>query len=109
MTATRWAMGCAWILSAWMLISPFVVEADSHTAWNFYTAGAIGALLAGAAMLRSDNLAENGLLALGAWLIVSPWIVHLPELPTRQTLLYGVILGGIAWFGRPTYAPKASN
>jgi hypothetical protein len=108
MNATRWAMGCALVLSAWIMTSPLVVPADSHATWNFYVAGAIGALLALVAFLRSDNVAEYGLLTLSAWLIVSPWLLNLPDLPTRQTLLYGMVIGGMAWFGRPTYKPKSS-
>jgi hypothetical protein len=108
MNATRWAMSCALVLSAWIMTSPLVVPADTHATWNFYVAGAIGALLAMVAFLRSDNVAEYGLLALSAWLIVSPWLLNLPDLPTRQTLLYGMVIGGMAWFGRPAYKPKSS-
>ena len=106
MTMTRTAMACALLLCAWMLISPFFVEGDSHTAWDFYAAGVLGVLLAAAAMLRSDDLAENGLLAVGAWLFVSPWILDLPELPTRQAMLYGAIVAAIGWFGRPSRTMK---
>jgi hypothetical protein len=109
MNATRWTMGCALVLGAWMITSPLVVPADSHTVWNFYVAGVIGGLLALVALLRSDNIAEYGLLALSAWLIVSPWLLDLPELPTRQTLLYGMVMASMAWFGRPAYTPKSSR
>jgi hypothetical protein len=108
MTMTRWAMACALILAAWILMSPFVIETDPRTAWDFYAAGVLGVLLAAAAMLRSDDLAENGLLAVGGWLMISPWILGLPELASRQAIFYGAIVAAIGWFGRPSRAIKTA-
>jgi hypothetical protein len=106
MTATRSAMVCAALLGGWILVCPWVVSIDMNTAWSFRITGAISVILALVAIIRADDFAHYGLVIAGAWLFVSPWLVGSGELPTRQSILYGVVLGGLAWFGRPSYKPK---
>jgi len=66
-------------------------------------------LLAVVAFTRSDDLAEYGLIAVAIWLVISPWVLDLSEQLTRQAVFYGVVIGGLAWFGRPSYKPKSSG
>ena len=107
MSVTRSAMICAALLSGWVFSSPWFVPIDPGTAWSFQITGAITVMLACVAIVRADDFAHHGLLIAGAWLFVSPWLIDSSELPTRQSILYGVVLSGLAWFGRPSYRPTA--
>jgi hypothetical protein len=98
------------VVSGWVLVCPWVI-ADASAApgsWNFHIAGALALLIGIVALVRSDDLPEYGLLAVAVWLVISPWVLDLSAAVTRQAVFYGVILGGLAWFGRPSYKPKGA-
>lgn len=103
-------MLAALLLAGWILVCPWVVAdvGASPAAWSFYGAGALAVLLCVVALMRSDDLAEYGVMAVAAWLVASPWVLDLSETMTRQAVVYGVFLGGLAWFGRPSYVPKGA-
>ena len=98
------------VVSGWVLVCPWVI-ADASAApgsWNFHIAGALALLIGIVALVRSDDLPGYGLLAVAVWLVISPWVLDLSAAVTRQAIFYGVILGGLAWFGRPSYKPKGA-
>jgi hypothetical protein len=76
--------------------------------WNFYIAGGLALLLGIVALVRSDDLPAYALVAVAVWLAISPWVLDLSPAVTRQAIFYGVILGGLAWFGRPSYKPTGA-
>jgi SPW repeat len=111
MAMHRSLIGTGLLLSIWVFVSPWVVPGATGSIglWAFQIPAAVGVLLAVVAFTRSDDLAEYGLIAVAIWLIISPWVLGLSELLTRQAVFYGVIIGGLAWFGRPSYKSKSSG
>jgi hypothetical protein len=96
------------VVSGWVFVSPWVVTdaSTAPTSWNFNVAGALSLILGIVALMRSDDLPEYGLIAIAGWLVISPWILNLSEMVTRQSIMYGVVMGGLAWIGRPSHKPK---
>jgi hypothetical protein len=93
------------VVSGWVFVCPWVI-ADAGVApasWSFYVAGALSIILGIAALVRSDDLSEYGLVAVAGWLVISPWILGLSEIVTRQDVVYGVVIGFLAWIGRPSF------
>jgi len=111
MAMHRSMIGTGLLLSVWVFVSPWVVsEATGPIGlWAFHIPAAVGVLLSVVAFTRSDDLAEYGLIAVAIWLIISPWVLGLSELLTRQVVFYGAVIGCMAWFGRPSYTPKSSG
>ena len=99
------------VLAVWLLVSPWLISetATPPASWNFQIAGLLAVLLAIIAIIRSDDLAEYGLVVVAVWLVVSPWALDLSALVTRQAVFYGAILGGLAWFGRRSFKPGSSE
>jgi sugar phosphate permease len=98
------------IVSGWVFVCPWVI-AEASTApasWNFYIAGALALLLGIVALMRSDDLPEYGLVAIAGWLVISPWVLDLSSTVTRHAIFYGIVLGGLAWLGRPSHKPKGA-
>jgi len=99
------------IIIAWVFICPWVIK-DVSTApasWSFWISGAFSLILVFAALVRPDDLPEYGLIAVSAWLVISPWILGYSEMVTRQSVLYGVVIGGLAYIGRPSYKPRSAS
>ena len=111
MTMHRSVIGTVLLLSIWIFVSPWVVPGASGPIglWAFHIPAAVGVLLSVVALTRSDDLAEYGLIAVGLWLMASPWILGISELLTRQVVFYGVIIACMAWLGRPSYKPRNSE
>jgi hypothetical protein len=99
----------ALLLSGWIFACPwFIDDAGVHpAALNFHLVGALAVLLSAVAIVRADNIPEYGMVAVAAWLAVSPWVLNLSETATRQTVFYAFLLAGLAWLGRPSYKPKS--
>jgi hypothetical protein len=94
------------ILSGWLFVCPWVVDAASlspASSWNFHIAGAMALLLWIIALVRSDDLAEYGVVAVAVWLVVSPWVLNLTEAVSKQAIFYGVVLGFLGWIGRSSH------
>ena len=111
MTMHRSVIGTALLLSIWVFVSPWVIPGATGPIglWAFHIPAAVGVLLSAVAFTRSDDFAEYGLIAVAVWLIISPWVLGMSELLTRQVIFYGVVIGCLAWFGRPSYKPKNSE
>jgi len=98
------------VVSGWVFVCPWVISDASApaAAWNFHVAGALALLLGVVGLIRSDDLPAYGLVVVAVWLVLSPWVLDLSAAVTRQAIFYGVILGGLAWFGRPSYKPSGA-
>ena len=99
------------VVSGWIFACPwFVTDASSAPAsWNFYVTGALALILGIVALVRSDDLPIYGLVAIAGWLVIAPWILVLSEIVTRQDVMYGAIIGGFAWFGRPSFNARSAS
>ena len=104
----RWMIAGCVLVGIWLFISPWVVAdtASPPSSWNFHIAGVLTVFLAILALMRSDDFAEYGLVAVAVWLFISPWVLDLPQLVTKQVIFYGVILGCLALFGRSSLNAK---
>jgi hypothetical protein len=101
----------ALILSGWLFVCPWVFEAASvspATSWNFHIAGATALSLWIIALVRSDDLAEYGVVAVAVWLVVSPWVLNLTDAVSKQATFYGFILGFLGWIGRSSHKGAGS-
>jgi Zn-dependent protease with chaperone function len=99
------------ILSGWVFVSPWVdatLSTSPASSWNFHIAGALALLLWFIALVRSDELAEYGLIAVAVWLVISPWVLNLPEAVSKQAIFYGIILGPLGWIGRSSFKGSGS-
>ena len=102
-------MTFALLLAVWIFVCPWVIDdASAHpVALNFHLVGALAVLLCAAAFVRADDMPEYALMAVAAWLAVSPWVLNFSEMVTRQCVVYAFFLAGMAWLGRPSFKPKA--
>jgi hypothetical protein len=106
----RWMLVAAVLLCSWVFVSPWFVEdaAVSPASWNFHISGGLALLFVMLGLMRSDDVPAYGLVAIGVWLVISPWVLDLPSLPTKQTFMYGAVLAGLGWLSRPSHQPKAA-
>jgi hypothetical protein len=99
------------VVSAWVFVCPWVVADAGKTpaSWSFHVAGLLALIFAIIALVRSDDLPEYGLVAIAGWLVISPWILGLSEIVTRQNVMYGVVIGLLAWIGRPYFKSRPAS
>jgi SPW repeat len=73
----QWQDGANLVLGLWLLVSPwlFGYAAAPTVAWNAYVVGVIIAVAAAAALIAFQKWEEWLNAVLGAWLIVSPWVL----------------------------------
>lgn len=76
-TLTNWQDIVNFLLGFALFTSPFVLgySAEQTPAWNAYLVGAIIAILALATIFAFNAWEELANAALGAWLVISPWIM----------------------------------
>ncbi|KAB2940955.1 MAG: SPW repeat protein [Hyphomicrobium sp.] len=93
--STFWQDTLNLVLGAALLVSPWVLGFASETTptWNAFIVGAIIAVLALAALFAFQVWEEWVSGALGAWLIIAPWVLGFG---THATALYTHVLIGIA-------------
>lgn len=88
------------ILGIWVVLSPWALGfAFNQTAsWNAYVVGAIIAVAALATLVNFHKWEEWVNAALGAWLIVSPWILGVATISALvwNQVIVGLIVGGLA-------------
>jgi hypothetical protein len=73
----QWQDSASFVLGLWLLFSPWLfgyTDAPA-VAWNAYIVGIIIAVAAIAALVAFQKWAEWLKAALGAWLIISPWVI----------------------------------
>lgn len=79
MKSQRWQDWMMLILGAWLFFSPFwmagYLSATSAAAWNSYIFGILAVAFAWAALGTLRRWEEWVELAIGAWLIISPFVL----------------------------------
>ena len=79
MKSNRWQDGVILVLGAWLFLSPFWMDAYASTsnaaAWNSYIMGVLLFAFAWAAFASRRIWEEWVNLAIGAWLIISPFVL----------------------------------
>ena len=92
------------VLGVLLFISPWIMGFAAHpsASWNAWIGGVIAAGLALVALARFAEWEEWLSVALGVWLIVSPWILNFSTNPEAlwTTLIAGLLIGAFAaWHG----------
>lgn len=100
MNRQRWQDWITLALGLWTIVSPFLLLAQGTStilpttvAWNFFAVGA-ALTLVGIVALYSHRLWEEWIdVALGAWLVISPWVLAF----TAMTMLkWDAVIVGLA-------------
>jgi hypothetical protein len=96
------------VLGLWLIVSPWVLGYAVQTtpAWNAYVLGVVIAVAAVAALVSFHAWEEWVNVALGAWLVVSPWILGFAASTTAlwNQIVVGIIVGGLAlWSAMATH------
>ncbi len=90
----RWPDAVNFLLGLWLVASPWVLgyAAETAAAWNGYIFGAAIALLAAIAFFAQQKWEHWVSLAMGVWLIVSPWVLTYTAL---QAAVWNQIVTGL--------------
>lgn len=99
MRAKRWQDWVILVLGAWLFFSPFLLGyTQTAAASNAYVIGLGVALFAILALIDSKLWEEWVNLALGAWLIVSPFVLGYSNMagPTWNHIIVGLLIGADA-------------
>lgn len=98
--ATFWRDAINLVLGIWLIVSPFALGYSSQTtpAWNAYAIGVVIAVLSAAALWEFQKWEEWLSALLGAWLVVSPWILGFGfgHVATWNQIVVGVLAGFLA-------------
>jgi predicted MFS family arabinose efflux permease len=91
--SAHWQDVVNWLLGVGLFFSPwaFGFEAQQTAAWNAHVVGAILAVMALAAILAFQEWEEWVSVALGAWLVISPWALGFSAVHTA--MLTHVVIG----------------
>ena len=89
-----WIFASPWALQHTMATGPEGAAASSATMWSMYAVGIAVAALAVAAIFAFQAWEEWTNLALGAWLLISPWLLGFSTsaLLTWNAVLVGVVV-----------------
>lgn len=96
MKINRWQDAVNLLLGAWLFLSPWALNYASElpgAAWNAYILG-IAIMLFAAFAMYMPKVWEEGLnIALGAWTVVSPWVLGFAS--NNNVALNAVIVGAL--------------
>lgn len=79
MNRARWQDVANIVVGAWLIVSPWLLgigEDEFAEAWNAYGLGAAILLLSALALPLPGNWEEVINIALGSWLVASPWVLE---------------------------------
>lgn len=103
MKKQHWQDWCNALLGVWVLISPWAFEhameipvgpsaVTGGGMWNLYAVGAIVAAVSVLALLSYSAWKQWLNLALGSWLVISPWILRVT---TSDALTWNAVTAGL--------------
>jgi hypothetical protein len=99
------------VLGVWIVLSPWALgfTAEQIAAWNAYIVGVIVAVAALATLVNFQKWEEWVNITLGAWLIVSPWVLGVASITALawNQVIVGLIVGVLAlWTAIAGQQPK---
>jgi len=102
--ASNWQDGINLIVGCWLFISPWVLgfAGQPAPAWNAWIFGAVVALVSLAALSRFTPWEEWLNVALGVWLLISPWVLGFAATAPLMWnfVIIGIVVGVLAlWEG----------
>jgi len=96
----QWKDAVNVVLGLWLIASPWALgfAMDQAPTWNAWAVGVVIAVAALAALVAFNKWEEWAEVPLGAWLIVSPYLLGFSTMmnPTINQALVGVIVAGLA-------------
>jgi SPW repeat len=97
----RWEDWCDWALGIWLLLSPWILlfEKDAVATRNAVIIGLL-IVLTEAVTLSIFRVWEEWInVALGAWLVISPWVLPVTDsLARTDFVIVGLLVAGLALF-----------
>lgn len=109
-TVGRWQDWFNLVLAVWLILAPYVAfhSVNDVPAWNAYVCGLIVAIFAIAALARPQVWEEWVNLAVGVWLIVSPFVLGFSDQPIIMWnhIVVGILIGGDALWAALQYSPR---
>lgn len=108
----QWQDAINVVLGLWLVVSPWALGYATQTApaWNAYVLGVIIAVAAIAALVAFHTWEEWVSVVLGAWLVVSPWILGFTSLTAAfwNQIVVGLVVGVLAlWSALTTHGRPA--
>ena len=103
----RWQDWANVVLGAWLTIAPFLLgtSSDRNSTWNAVAVGVLVAVIAlWALAMPLVRLAEYANALLGAWLIISPFVLGFAGLTTAawNAWIIGICILGLALWALPS-------
>ena len=96
----RWQDGVNILFGAWLFFSPLfgIGESTGVAAWNAYILGALVVLFSVWALAKPQPWEELVNLALGLWIILSPFLLNFTAETTVMWnhIIVGILIGGSA-------------
>ena len=95
MTVKHWQDPVNLVLGLWMVISPWILahQGEAGPTWNAVTVGVLIAALALFELFKVKAWEEWTSMALGAWLVISPWVVGFS---TLGAAMWNAVIVGLA-------------
>jgi hypothetical protein len=97
----QWGDWCDWALGIWLLLSPWILlfEKDAVATRNAVIIGML-IVLTEAVTLSIFRVWEEWInVALGAWLVVSPWALPVTDSSARTNfVVVGLLIAGLALY-----------
>ncbi len=106
MTMRRWVDWVNLLLGLWLVSSPWVLTLETSAAaatLNMWIVGSAIASLAAFSLYKPTRLVNMAGIALGAWLVVSPWVLGFARefgAATNVVLVGILIIGYALWATR---------
>lgn len=103
-TTKRWQDGGNLLLGVWLFLSPWAMNYAAGmplSAWNATLLGAAIVLLAAVAMYMPRVWEEGINMALGVWLVISPWVLGFAA---EKNVMMNAVISGILVAALATWA-----
>jgi hypothetical protein len=99
--ASFWQDWITLALGVWLFASPWVLgyAGQPAPAWNSWVLGVIVAIVAAVALIQFAEWEEWVNVILGAWVLVSPWIMGFAQngpAPLWNHVVVGLLVGGLS-------------
>lgn len=100
MSVKHWQDPANIVLGLWMVISPWILSYQTEMAamWNAVLVGALVAALAAYELFELKSWEEWSSVALGVWLVVSPWVLGFSMMAaaTWNAVVVGIAVAALA-------------
>lgn len=91
------------LLGVWIFVSPFVFDIQSPGQWHMFFWGPLVVILGGYQMVRRARVegpltgVSIGVLAIGAWIVLAPFVYGYAAFATYNNIVTGLLLALVGW------------